>query len=160
MIEKQFCSEQQIIDCLKNDYGIKIATLTSIPLGADIDALVYKAQAHDQSTYFVKIKRGYHQNVNVIIQQMLHGAGIQQIISPIKTNNGQLIHPIDDFTLLVYPFIEGQNGFNKNLTDDQWIILGKALRKIHEFKLPSSIKDQIKQEDYSSKWSKICVSFD
>ena len=107
MIEKQSLSDQRIIDCLNTDYGIKVATLTFIPLGADMDASVYKAQTHDQSSYFVKLKRGHHHDIGAIIQLLLHDAGIQQIISPIKTNDGQPTHHIDDFTLIVYPFIEG-----------------------------------------------------
>jgi len=152
MIEKQSISDQCIIDCLNTDYGIKVATLTFIPLGADMDASVYKAQTHDQSSYFVKLKRGYHHDIGAIIQLLLHDAGIQQIISPIKTNHGQSTHRIDNFTLIVYPFIEGQDGFSCNLTNDQWVTLGKALKQVHEFHLPPLIKNQIKQESYSSKW--------
>ena len=152
MIEKQSLSDQCIIDCLNTNYGVKVATLTFIPLGADIDASVYKAQTYDQSSYFVKLKRGYHHDIGPIIQLLLHDAGIQQIISPIKTNHGQPTHHIDDFTLIVYPFIEGQDGFSCDLTNDQWITLGKALRQIHEFHLPSFIKNQIKRESYSAKW--------
>jgi len=152
MIEKQFLSDQCIIECLNTDYGIKVAALTFIPLGADMDASVYKAQAYDQSSYFVKLKRGSHHDLGAIIQLLLHDAGIQQIISPIKTIHDQPTHHIDDFTLIVYPFIEGQDGFNQDLTNDQWITLGKALRLIHEFHLPPVIKDQIKQEPYSPQW--------
>jgi hypothetical protein len=35
MIEKQFLSDQFIIDCLSTDYAIKVAQLISIPLGAE-----------------------------------------------------------------------------------------------------------------------------
>ncbi|MCX5922132.1 MAG: hypothetical protein NTX86_02290 [Candidatus Dependentiae bacterium] len=66
MIEKQSLSNQCIIDCLNTDYGIKVATLTFIPLGADMDASVYKAQTHDQASYFVKLKRGYHHDIGAI----------------------------------------------------------------------------------------------
>ena len=152
MIEKQSLSDQRIIDCLNIDYGIKVATLTFIPLGADMDASVYKAQTHEQSSYFIKVKCGHHHDIGTIIQLLLHDAGIPQIISPIKTHDGQPTHHIDDFTIIVYPFIEGQDGFSNNLTNDQWITLGKALRQVHEFVLPPLIKNQIKRESYSPKW--------
>jgi spectinomycin phosphotransferase len=41
MIEKSTLSERRIIDCLKINYGIEVATLTFIPLGADMHASVY-----------------------------------------------------------------------------------------------------------------------
>ena len=152
MIEKQFLSEQRIIDCLNVDYNINVVTLTFIPLGADMNASAYKAQTHDQLSYFVKLKRGHLDDISVTIQLLLHDAGIQQIISPVKTNHGKPTQHIDDFTLTVYPFIEGQDGFSRDLTNDQWVTLGKALRQVHEFHLPPSIKDSIKRETYSSKW--------
>lgn len=151
-MSQRFLPDERIIDCLTNDYGIKIFALTFIPLGADIDASVYKAQACDQSYYFVKLRRGYYHDLGAVIQRRLHDAGIQQIISPITTNHGKLTHRIDDFTLIVYPFIEGQDGFSCDLTSDQWITLGKTLRHVHEFQLPPLIKDQVKQESYSPKW--------
>lgn len=152
MTEKQSLSDQHIIDCLNTNYDIMVAALTFLPLGADMDASTYKAQTHDQSSYFVKLKRGHHNDIGAIIQLLLHDAGISQIISPIKTHDGQPTHHIDDFTLIVYPFIDGRDGFKHTLTNDQWITLGKALRQVHEFDLPPLIKNQIKQESYSPKW--------
>ena len=67
MIEKQPLSDQRIIDCLNIDYGIEVATLTFLPLGADMNASVYKAETQDQSSYFVKLKRGHHHDISIAI---------------------------------------------------------------------------------------------
>lgn len=152
MKEKQFPSDQFIINCLNIDYGIEVATLTFLPLGADMNASVYKAEAQDQTSYFVKLKRGHHHDISVVIVELLHDAGIQQIIPPIKTIHDQPTHRIEDFTLIVYPFVKGQDGFSRNLTDNQWLKLGKALRQVHEIDVPPSIQKQIRREVYSSKW--------
>jgi spectinomycin phosphotransferase len=145
-------SDQRIIDCLNTYYGIKAATLTLLPLGADMNASVYKAQAHDQSSYFVKLKQGCHHDVSTTIVSLLHDTGIQQIIPPIKTTRGQSIQHIHNFTLIVYPFIDGQNGFIHNLTDEQWVTLGKVLKQVHKIEVPLSIQNQIRHEAYSPKW--------
>jgi spectinomycin phosphotransferase len=158
MIEKQPLSDQRIIDCLNTHYGIKVATLTFLPLGADINASVYKAEAHDQSSYFIKIKRGHHHDISATIIALLHDAGIQQIIPPIKTNSGQPIQHVDDFTLIVSPFVEGQDGFSRDLTDDQWITLGKVMKQIHEIDVPPSVQRMIRRETYSPKWREIVRS--
>lgn len=152
MVENHFLSDQFIIDCLQTIYGIKVAAFTCLPLGADIDASVYKARAEDQSSYFVKLKHYSDDDTSAALQLLLHNAEIKEIIAPIKTIDGQPIYHINDFMLVVYPFIEGQDGFSVDLTDDQWIILGKALRQVHEFHLPLSIKDQLKRETYCSPW--------
>ncbi len=158
MLVKPPLSDQRIIDCLRTYYGIKVTTLTFLPLGADINALVYKAEAHDQLSYFVKLKRGHHHDIGITIVELLHSAGIQQIILPVKTTHGHRTQLIDDCTIIVYPFIEGQNGFDRALTGEQWITLGKTLRQVHEIDVPSSIKHQIRRETYSSKWRDIVRS--
>jgi len=132
MIE-QSLSDQHIIDCLNTDYGIKVAKLTFLSIGADMNASVYKAETHDESSYFIKLKRSRHHDISATIIALLHNAGIQQIIPPIKTNHGQPIQHIDDFSLIVSPFVEGQDGFSRNLTDDQWVTLGKVMRQIDVF---------------------------
>lgn len=156
MLEKQkTISNQRVIDCLITDYDIEVNTLTFLPLGADLNASVYKAQSVDKTCYFVKLKRGNHYDISVVIARLLYEAGIQQVIPPIKTIYGQPTQCIDDFTLIVYPFVDGQNGFSSNLTDDQWSILGKALRQVHDIEVPSSIQDHVRRETYSPKWREI-----
>lgn len=149
---KQAISDERIIDCLNTEYGIKVARLTFLPIGADLNASVYKAETHNLSSYFIKLKRGHHHDISATIIALLHDAGIQQIIPPIKTKHGQPIQHIDDFTLIVSPFIEGQDGFSRDLTDDQWVTLGKVMKQIHEINVPSSIQPLIRREDYSPKW--------
>lgn len=158
MSEIQVFSDQDIIHCLNTYYGLKIATLNLLPLGADMNASVYKAQTYDQLSYFVKLKRGRYNDISASILSLLHDAGIQQIICPVKTIYGQLRLKTDDFTLIVYPFIEGQNGFSCNLTDDQWVTLGKALKQVHTFEVPPSIQNQIRREAYSPKWREVVRS--
>jgi spectinomycin phosphotransferase len=152
MIEKPSLSNQRIIDCLNSNYGIKVATLTFLPLGADINASVYKAVANDQSSYFVKLKRGHYHDISTIIISLLYDVGIQHVILPVKTNYGQSTQRIDDFTLIVFPFVEGQDGFSRDLTSEQWVTLGKVMRQIHEIDVPSSVQAMIRREDYSPKW--------
>ncbi|RZI45899.1 aminoglycoside phosphotransferase family protein [Candidatus Finniella inopinata] len=152
MIEKPPFSKKRIIDCVKINYGIEVAMLTVLPLGADMHASVYKAQTHNRSSYFIKIKRGHHHDISAITIELLRNAGIQQIIPIVKTIHGKATQRIDDFTLTVSPFINGRDGFSRNLTDDQWFMLGKVMRQIHEINVPLSIEAKIRRESYSPKW--------
>jgi spectinomycin phosphotransferase len=159
MPTKHFLSEEHIIDCLHTHYGIDVVTLTNLPLGADIHAAVYKADTQDNSSYFVKLKRGHHHDVGIAIVQLLHKVGVQSVIPLVKTRQGHPTLSIDNFTIMVYPFIEGQDGFSRDLTDQQWLTLGKELRQVHEMDVPSTIKQQLRQETYSSKWREMLRSF-
>jgi Putative homoserine kinase type II (protein kinase fold) len=159
MLEKRRLSNLIIISYLRAHYGIEVASLTFLPLGADMNASVYKAETIDQKSYFIKLKYGRRHDTCLEIIELLQSAGIRQIIPPVKTLHGRTTQPIDDFTLIVYPFVEGQDGFNRNLTDDQWIILGKALRQVHEVDVPEPIQNQIRKETYSPKWREAVRSF-
>ncbi len=152
MIEKQFLSEERIIDCLNTDYGIEVTSLSFLPLGADMNASVYKALGCDGTSYFVKLKRGHHHDICPTLLALLQMADIQHIIPPVKTLHNKPILHIEDYTLIVYPFIEGQDAFSHTLTNDQWITLGKVLRQVHEFALPPLVHSQIRRETYSPKW--------
>lgn len=151
MIDNAFISEQTIINCLKDYYHIELDSVNSLPLGADADALVYKADADDKS-YFVKIKQGTHDDISVTIMNLLQNAGLQQIIPPVKTIRGQQIHHIENSTIIVYPFIPGNNGFDQSLNEEQWLILGAALRKLHEVNVPKTWQQRLRRETYSPKW--------
>lgn len=141
-----------IIKYLSAYYLIEVTSLDLLPLGADTNASIYKAQASDQKTYFVKLKRDYFHDTNIAILELLQMAGIQQLIPPIKTVEGKQIQQAGDFTLIVYPFVEGQDGFSLPLTDEQWIALGRAMRQVHEVDVPASLKARIRREDFSPKW--------
>lgn len=152
MKEKPTLLDQRIIDCLNENFGIKVTTLAFLPWGADNNAWVYKATASDQASYFIKLKRDHHLELSATLTRLMFDAGISQIIPPLYTNQGHATQFIDDFSLTVYPFIEGENGFNQSLTDKQWVSLGKALRQVHEMAMPLSIQNQIRVEVYSPQW--------
>ncbi|HHF7372564.1 phosphotransferase [Legionella bozemanae] len=151
MFEKPSLTHQKIIEHLKIDYHIDTLTLTHLSIGADINASLYKADTKNQS-YFVKLKKGSHHEVAIDVLDLLRKKGIQQIIKPINTTANQPILYADEFSLIVYPFIHGQNGFNQTLTKEQWITLGKTLKQIHEIDVPQLIQHQLRHELYTSKW--------
>lgn len=157
---KQTIQHQLLIDCLNTHYGIAATALTPLSLGADMNASVYRAITRDGPSYFIKLKQGHGYDISVALLAALQASGVEQIIPPIKTLHGELTRPIEDFTLIVYPFIEGENGFCSDLTDDHWITLGKVLRQVHEFQVPSSLKAHIRKETYSPKWREAVRSLD
>jgi len=141
-----------IAECLDSHYGVSTTNLIPLDLGADINASTYRVETQDGPTYFVKLKQGHHSDISVKLLAILNESGIQQVIPSVKTVDGKLTLHINDCTLSVYPFVDGQNGFSCGLSNDQWIILGKALRQVHELDLPPWIKNHIGKEMYSTKW--------
>lgn len=148
-----------IINCLQTYYRIGVVELTQLSIGADLDALIFKAEASDQKTYFVKLKKDHFHDASIEVLELLQECGIQQLIPLVETIDGKKTQQVDDFTLLVNPFVEGQDGFSRSLTDEQWIGLGKALRQVHEIDVPSSLKAKIRKEEFSPKFRDAVRSF-
>ncbi len=136
-----------ISEILKIHYGINIQDLKPLDLGADVNAAVFKADS-----YFVKLKQGDCHTVGFDILEFLYQSGVEEIIPPIKTQDGRLTCQFEGSTLVVYPFIDGTDGFSKSLNDAQWIQLGKTLKQVHQTQLPESILKRLKREDFSTRW--------
>lgn len=149
---EQYFSEKQIVDSLLTHYGIQLTKLVLLPLGADKNASVYRGETHDKQAYFIKLKRGVQANLSCDIITLLADAGIKQVISSIKNLHGQSILRLNEISLIVFPFIEGQDGFQRELSSEQWLTLGHVMRKIHEIKVPDSIHHKIRHENFSAKW--------
>ncbi|HAU1192218.1 TPA: aminoglycoside O-phosphotransferase APH(9)-Ia [Legionella pneumophila] len=150
--------DQQLIKLLKVYYGIDIHAVQLIVGGADMNAFGYKADSESNS-YFVKLKYGHHDEINLSIIRLLHDSGIKEIIFPIYTRDAKLFQQIDHFKIIVYPFIDAPNGFTQNLTEKQWQQLGKVLRQIHETSVPTAIQQRLRKETYSPKWREMVRSF-
>lgn len=151
MLVKPSLSEQALIDCLKLNYGLEVSALRFLPLGADTQAWSYRAETREQ-VFFLKLKRCAHYDLGLRIINFLVEAGIKELIPPLKTLQGHSAQRMDDFMLSVYPFIEGENGFNQALADEQWRALGRALRHIHEITVPEALQQELRREAYSSQW--------
>lgn len=142
---------QLLTNCLRTNYGIEVANLTSLNVGADVNACIVKVQASDQKNYFVKLKRGPVPDALVAVLELLTTAGLEHVILPIKTVAGKDIHRTEDVSMIVYPFIYGHDGFAGSLRDEQWIALGRALRRVHEINVPKEER-RIRREEFSPKW--------
>lgn len=151
-------SLNNLTDCLKVNYRLDVKSIIPFSGGADINASLYKAQTPDQS-YFVKLKKGDENAFSFALMDLLRESGIQEIIPPLKTINGSSSLQIEDFNLVIFPFIQGVNGFSQKLTGKQWTSFGRALRRVHDLDVPPSLISGIRKETYSSKWRQLVRLF-
>jgi len=152
MLEKPDVQDEKIIACLQDAYGLQIAEITFLPLGADAYAGVYRATTTDGTPYFAKLRSRNFEAISVEVPKFLFESGISQIIAPIATVSGNLSAQLDEFHVILYPFIEGANGWQVALSDTQWNIYGQTLKHIHSLTLPPTLADHIPRETYSPYW--------
>lgn len=159
MLEKPDIRDAEIIVSLRDQYGLTIAEVEFLPLGADADTAVYRVVAEDGTPYFLKLRSGVFDELSVTLPRFLRDQGIAQIIAPLATKTGQLWGALDAFTVLLSPFIEGQNGWEVDLSAAQWIEFGAALRKIQGVSLPPALIERMQRETYAPKWREIVRGF-
>lgn len=155
---KKPIQEQEIINLLRVYYGLDIQAVHFTSGGADINAFSCRVDASTGS-YFVKFKYGDYEEVNLQIVRLLHEAGIKEIIFPISTLEGKLFQQLDQFGIIVYPFVDAPDGFIQHLSEKQWMKLGETLRNIHDISLPEFIRNKLRKENYSSRWREVVRSF-
>ena len=157
MLEKPDVKDEFISSRLQEEYGLYLAELTFLPLGADLNTAVYRAVADDGAAYFLKLRKSFEE-IAVTVPVLLKSQGIQEIIVPIETKSKQHWADFSDYMIILYPFIEGNNGFDMELTDQHRQTLGAALKAIHSAQLPPEIKRLIPQENFSPQRHEIVKS--
>jgi spectinomycin phosphotransferase len=152
MLEKPDLKDKRIITCLENEYGLSVDKIAFLPLGADLNTAVYRAVSNHETHYFVKLRRGDFNEASVKVPQFLSDLGIRQIIPPLPTQTEQLWASLDPYKVILYPFVEGHNGFEVNLSDQHRVEFGTALKKLHTADIPASITNGVRQETFSPRW--------
>lgn len=149
MLEKPNIKDERIIACLKTAFRLEIDELAFLPLGADLNTAVYRAESHDKTPYFVKLRRGNFYPASVAVPKFLSDWGLKQIIPPLPTQSGQLWADLPPYKLILYPFVAGRNGFEVDLLDRHRIELGAALKVLHTAVIPAAITNSIHRETFS-----------
>ena len=159
MLEKPEIEENRIITCLEGDYGLSIAELTFMPLGADQNTAVYRVAGRDKNNYFLKLRKCDFNEASVTIPYFLNQSGMQQVIPSISTRTGKLWAALNPFKVILYPFIEGHHGFESRLSKAQWTEFGKALKQFHSTTIPPKLTANIPQENFSPRWRDTVSAF-
>jgi spectinomycin phosphotransferase len=152
MLEKPAIPDEKILACLREEYGLAATGLAFLPIGADANAAVYRATVNSKESYFVKLRRGVFDEIAVTLPKFLNDQGIAQVLAPLPARTGRPWSDLDDFKVILYPYIEGRNGAETDLTDSQWRTFGSALKAVHTTVLPPALKSRISSETYSPEW--------
>jgi len=152
MPSKSDLLDQNIITCLQAAYGLEIAQLNFLPLGADQHAAVYRIVSCSKAVYFLKLRSGPFNKISLTLPKYLSEQGIPQVTPPLTTITGALYAALDAFTLILYPFIQGKDATESRLSDTQWVEFGRVLKNIHTVHLPPALERTIPKETFTPWW--------
>lgn len=159
MLERPDISDERIAACLNHAYGLSVVRAAFLRLGADRDSAAFRIQADGEQAYFLKLRRGAFDEISVVLPKFLSEKGIAEVMTPLATRTGRLWTSLDGFRLILYPFVEGHNGYQVDLSNRHWLNLGTALKGIHTAKVPPALIGRIRQEIWSPQWRRTVERF-
>jgi len=147
MLTPPALAAETIAACLEQHYGMFNAVPTFLPIGADSNTAVYNIDA-DGLSFFLKLRRDDFDPMAVAVPAWLQAQGNQQIMAPIPTRTEKLWVNAYGFDWVLYPFLDGEDGWTTELSPTQWIALGASLRAVHDTILPAAIQERLPREDF------------
>jgi len=143
-------SEREIVACIRAAYGLNVASVQALALGADFNARVFQVVAENGSqSYFLKVRITAAREASVAIPHFLYSQGIRQVLAAIPTKGGGLASTCRGYQLVLYPFLAGHVAMEVGLTAEQWTELGVALKAVHSLRLPDNLLQLMEREAYS-----------
>lgn len=159
MLEKPDLADDRLIITIQTKFGMALEDVGFLPLGADVNTAVYKGNASDGTEFFIKLRRGDRDGIGVRIPHLLVEHGVKHVIAPIPAKDGNLWAQLDDYLVTLAPFIDGEDGFGRELSDDQWFALGQALSGIHTTPLPQEMRASRPREQFADDWRELVRAF-
>ena len=160
MRERPSIAEQHLRACLQDQYDLSIVSLTFLPLGLDTRAGVFRVEDKMGTPFLVKVKSGALYKPGRLVPRYLHDQGIAAVVAPLPTRHNALWTQLGDWTVTLYPFIEGDRGWTPPLTDTHWRSVGATLKQIHRVKLPPEGMPSLRQEAFDTtdyaQWVRKC----
>lgn len=152
MLERPDLDEAGLAAWAWAEYGIAVSAAVFLPLGADPNTAAYRAVAADGSAYFLKLRRGPFDEMSAALPHALAAAGLPHLIPPLPTLAGRLWAAFGAFTVIAYPFVDGQDAYTAALTDAHWRALGAALQRLHAFQPPEALARRLQAETFAPHW--------
>jgi len=149
MLERPSIPNEKIAACLQAGFGLRVESLTFLPVGADLNTAVYRAVAADGTLDFVKLRRGTFDEMSVTVPKFLYDQGITQVIPPLETLSGSLWAELDPFRVILYPYMDGHDGYEVEPSPAQWADLGRAVKRLHTLDVPADLSRRIRRESWS-----------
>jgi spectinomycin phosphotransferase len=153
MLEKLDLAEDRIIACLRDSYGVTATDLEFLPIGNDSAAWVYRVGSDTAEDFFLKVRKGPVDANSLVVPRYLKDSGVTDVVAPLSpVVAGPPWGTIDDYTLILYPFVVGRSAAELGFSEPQWVEYGAIFRKIHATPLSEAILGLVPRETFVSSW--------
>lgn len=147
MREPPHISESHLRACLQAQYHLHPTTIEYLPIGLDYSAGVYRVLTGQGNPYLLKASSRPLYEPACLVPRYLHDQGITSVVAPLPTKHNTLWTHLDNWTLIVYPFLDGDTSWT-GMTDEQWQETGSIFNRIHQIALPPSGFESLRRETF------------
>jgi len=141
MREPPNISEERLRTCLQDHYDLSPVMFEFLPRGLDFKAGVYRVVSEQGTPYLLKVTSRPFYEPSCLVPRYLMDQGITSVVAPVPTKKHALWTKLMDWTVIVYPFIDGDTSWTE-MTNEQWKEVGNIFKRIHNIRL--------KPDDFSS----------
>jgi len=131
MREEPKIAGEMLRACLREEYGLIPATIDFLPIGRDMNAGVYRVVSETGVPYLLKAKSGEFYAASCVVPRYLHDQGVESVVAPLPTGADALWARAGEWTVVLYPFLEGETGW-ATMSDEHWKVAGGIVRQVHE----------------------------
>lgn len=133
--------------CLKEDYGLAAARIELLSLGHYANPGPYRIVTRDGLAYLAKVTSGAFYAAGCEVPRHLYDAGVTSVVAPIATQAQTLWAGIGEWTVSLYPYLEGDTGW-QTMATEHWKTAGATFRRIHEVVPPTSGLADLRAESF------------
>ncbi len=139
--------EERLRACLQDQYDLSPATLEFLPLGQDYHAGVYRVVSEQGTPYLLKVTLRPLYEPGCLVPRYLRDQGITSVVAPVPTKSNALWTKLVDWTVIVYPFIDGDTNWT-GMTNEQWKEVGTIFQRIHRVQLSPEGFESLRKETF------------
>jgi spectinomycin phosphotransferase len=145
--EQPGISEEGLRGCLQEQYDLILSTLEFLPRGLDYYAGVYRAVSEQGTLYLLKVTTRSLYGPGFLVPAYLNNQGITSVVAPVPTRSGAFWTKLMDWTVIVYPFIDGDTSLT-GMVDEQWKEVGRIFKDIHRLRIPTQGFESLRKETF------------
>ena len=151
MLTRPDLADAVIIERLQAHYGFAVRALDFLPVGNDARAWSFRIESNS-GAYFLKLRKGAVNLAALKLPHYLKSCGIDNVVAPLPTRASSLYAPAGEFSLMLYPYIDGASSWDMTLTSAQWRKWGAIMRSIHRASIPPALSEIVPQAVFACKW--------
>ena len=147
--------KHHLLQTLHAAYGLDVTTLTFMPKGED--AYAYLAHARDGSRYFMRAQHSSRlaadlEHVYAVTHMMHAHSDLRQVLAPYPTARGTFTVRIGEYTVALFPFVDGDTLYNRGTTDVDIIEAASLLAAVHRRGTPL-VPPTLRRETFENPFS-------